>query len=197
MAVMMVVAAAALMVVMVFVFLMMMAFPAAALMIMMVLVFFVGMAVFFFVMVMAMLMDMSAFRAYFFLQHFLLQRYRMLHNLKDLLSIQVRDRSCDDRRLAVDAPEQFHSCGSFGFVHNIRAAHDDGSCIFHLIVKELSKVSHIHFTFFRVHNGGIAVQHKPCFLLHSLDSLDHIGKLAYAGGLDKYTVGMVFGDHFF
>ena len=44
-----------------------------------------------------------------FLKHLLLQRYRMLHNLYQFLSVKVLDRSCDDSSIFVsgcaEAPE--------------------------------------------------------------------------------------------
>ncbi len=58
------------------------------------------------VIVMMMLMLMSTFRAYLFLHHLICQRYRFLHNLQNLLTIQFFDRSGNDGSLSIDLHEE-------------------------------------------------------------------------------------------
>ena len=111
-------------------------------------------------------------------QQLICQRYRMLHNLQDLLSVQLLNRSCDNRSFLINRTKQLHGLHCFLLIYNIGTAHNDGPCILYLIIKELAEVSHIHFAFLRIHNCGVAVQLNVNILFHTLYSLDNIRKLA-------------------
>ena len=155
-----------------FIMVVMMMFVFFVIMVMMMLMFFmiVVMMVMF-----SVFMHMSAFRANFlFCQKFICQRYRIFHNLKKFLSFQFLNRCCDDRCFGVDLTKQFQSCLCFCFINDIGTAHDDRSGIFNLVVKELTKVSHIHFAFLCINNSCVAVQYQAGFFLYTLYCFDDI-----------------------
>ena len=115
-----------------------------------------------------------------FLKHFLLQRYRMLHNLYQFLSVKVLNRSCDDGCIFIQAAKKLQGLLNFLLCCDICTAHDDGACILDLIVKELTEVLHVHLAFLGINNCGVAVQLDVYIFLNTLYSLDHVGKLTYA-----------------
>ena len=131
-------------------------------------------ATFMVVIVMMMLMHMSTFRANLFLHHLICQRYRFLHNLQDLLTIQFFNRSGNDSSLSIDLTKKLHCLLRFFLIYNIRTAHNNRSRIFHLIIKELAKVSHIHLAFLCIYHSGIAVQYNIHISLDTLYCFDHI-----------------------
>ena len=110
-------------------------------------------------------------------QQLIRQRYRMLHNLQDFLSIQLLNRSGNNSCLLIDRTKKLHRLHCFLLVYNIGTAHDNRACILNLIVKELAEVSHIHFAFLGINNCGVAVQLNINILFHTLYSLDNVGKL--------------------
>ena len=126
-------------------------------------------------MMLSMFMYMSALRAYLFLRHqFFLKRYRFLHNLKDFLSVQFLNRSGDDSSFRINSTKKFHCLLCFLLINDICTAHDDRTCIFNLIVKELTKVSHIHFALLCINYSCIAVQNDIHISLNTLYCLDNI-----------------------
>ena len=165
--------------VMMLMFLMIMS-TATFMVVVMVMMFFVIMstATFMVVIVMMMLsmfMYMSALRAYLFLRHqFFLKRYRFLHNLKDFLSVQFLNRSGDDSSFRINSTKKFHRLLCFLLINDICTAHDDRTCIFNLIIKELTKVSHIHFALLCINYSCIAVQNDIHISLNTLYCLDNI-----------------------
>ena len=110
-------------------------------------------------------------------QQLICQRYRMLHNLQDFLSIQLLNRSGNNSCLLIDRTKKLHRLHCFLLVYNIGTAHDNRACILNLIVKELAEVSHIHFAFLGINNCSVAVQLNINILFHTLYSLDNVGKL--------------------
>ena len=121
-----------------------------------------------------MLMYMSAFRAYFFSHQFFLKRYWFLHNFQNFLSFQFLDRSCYNSSFSIDSAEKLHCLLSFLLINDICTAHNNGTCIFNLIIKELAKVSHIHFAFLCINYSCIAVQHNIHISLDTLYCFDNI-----------------------
>ena len=126
-------------------------------------------------MMLSMFMYMSALRAYLFLRHqFFLKRYRFLHNLKDFLSVQFLNRSGDNSSFRINSTKKFHCLLCFLLINDICTAHDDRTCIFNLIIKELTKVSHIHFALLCINYSCIAVQNDIHISLNTLYCLDNI-----------------------
>ena len=111
------------------------------------------------------------------LKHLLLQGYRMLHNLYQLLTVKILDRSCNDSSILIQAAEKLQGLLNLFLTCNISTAHDDSTCILDLIIKELTEVLHIHFAFFCINNSCIAVQFNVNLVLNTLYSLDNVRKL--------------------
>ena len=132
-----------------------------------------------------------------FLKHFLLQRYRMLHNLYQFLSVKVLNRSCDDGCIFIQAAKKLQGLLNFLLSCDICTAHDDGTCILDLVIKELTKVLHIHFAFLGINNSCIAVQFDVNLILNTLYSFDNVRKFTNSGWLDEDSVRVVFGNNFF
>ena len=127
------------------------------------------------IVMLSMFMYMSALRAYLFLRHqFFLKRYRFLHNLKDFLSVQFLNRSGDNSSFRINSTKKFHCLLCFLLINDICTAHDDRTCIFNLIIKELTKVSHIHFALLCINYSCIAVQNDIHISLNTLYCLDNI-----------------------
>ena len=132
-----------------------------------------------------------------FLKHFLLQRYRMLHNLYQFLSVKILDRSCDDGCIFIQAAKKLQGLLNFLLSCDICTAHDDGACILDLIVKELTEVLHVHLAFLGINNSCIAVQFDVNLILNTLYSFDNVRKFTNSGWLDEDSVRVVFGNNFF
>ena len=132
-----------------------------------------------------------------FLKHFLLQRYRMLHNLYQFLSVKVLNRSCDDGCIFIQAAKKLQGLLNFLLSCDICPAHDDGACILDLIVKELTEVLHVHLAFLGINNSCIAVQFDVNLILNTLYSFDNVRKFTNSGWLDEDSVRVVFGNNFF
>ena len=113
-------------------------------------------------------------------QQLICQRYRMLHNFQDLLSIQLLNRSGNNSSLLINRTKQLHRLHCFLLIYNVSTAHDNSTCILNLVVEKLTEVSHIHFAFLGIDNCGVAVQLNINILFHTLYSLDNIGKLTNA-----------------
>ena len=101
----------------------------------------------------------------------------MLHNLYQLLTVKILDRSCDDSSILIQAAEKLQGLLNLFLTCNIGTAHDDGTCILDLVIKELTEVLHIHFAFFCINNSCIAVQFNVNLVLNTLYSLDNVRKL--------------------
>ena len=170
---MIVVMSAAALIIMVVIMLVIVVMSAAALImvVMMMLVIVVMSTVTLVVMIVMVMMLMLLF------QQLIRQRYRMLHNLQDFLSIQLLNRSGNNSCLLIDRTKKLHRLHCFLLVYNIGTAHDNRACILNLIVKELAEVSHIHFAFLGINNCSVAVQLNINILFHTLYSLDNVGKL--------------------
>ena len=167
----MIMAAAALsvMVMVMLMLFMIMATTALSVMVMMLMLFMIMAAATLSVVVMMMLMLL--------LKHLLLQGYRMLHNLYQLLTVKILDRSCNDSSILIQAAEKLQGLLNLFLTCNISTAHDDSTCILDLIIKELTEVLHIHFAFFCINNSCIAVQFNVNLVLNTLYSLDNVRKL--------------------
>ena len=172
MLVIVVMSAAALLIMVMMMMLMIVVMSAAALLIMVVMMMLVIV-----VMSAAALVIMVVMMLMLLFQQFIRQRYRMLHNLQDFLSIQLLNRSGNNSCLLIDRTKKLHRLHCFLLVYNIGTAHDNRACILNLIVKELAEVSHIHFAFLGINNCSVAVQLNINILFHTLYSLDNVGKL--------------------
>ena len=66
----------------------------------------------------------------------------------------------------------------------------DTISFFNLVIKKLTKVFHIHFTFVDVCHCCESVEHNV-FTEHTFSSFDNIGELPYARRLNDNSIGMI------
>ena len=163
--------AAALSVVVMMMFVLFMIMSAAALSVVVVMMFVL------FMIMSAAALSVMVMMLMLFLKHLLLQGYRMLHNLYQFLTVKILNRSRDDSSILIQATEKLQRLLNLFLTCNIGTAHDDGTCILDLVIKELTEVLHIHFAFFCINNSCIAVQFNVNLVLNTLYSLDNVRKL--------------------
>ena len=75
-------------------------------------------------------------------------------------------------------------------------AKNDTTSIFNLVIKELTKVLHMHFALVGINNGSKSVKLRSLDL-GTLNRLYNVRKLAYSRGLDKNSVGCILAYDFF
>lgn len=86
------------------------------------------------------------------------QSYRAFPCSQDLLAVQRVPICCDDRRMRIVFPQQSNDLREFLLVHALSMAENDGRRVFHLVIKELSEILHIDFSFLRIDDGCKTVQ---------------------------------------
>lgn len=98
-------------------------------------------------------------RLFFFqmVQRFV-NRIAFFHCSQDLLAIQRVPICRDDRRVRIVFPQQSNDLREFVLVHAFGMAENDGRRVFHLVIKELSEILHIDFSFLRIDDGCKTVQ---------------------------------------
>ena len=104
----------------------------------------------------------------------------MFHSCQNLLAFQLIPRSRDDRSLRILLTQHSHACIQLVLRHLLGTADHDGSCVLYLVVKELTKVLHIHLAFLTVYNSHRAVQFYLLMCSHTHNSFGHVGQLANA-----------------
>ena len=121
------------------------------------------------------------------------QRSFALHGLQDLLAGQLIPRGGDNGRNSVMLPDQSHSSVQLILSNRVGPGQEDGGGGLDLVVVELTEVLHIDLHLGSVgHGHSVAQSHIVSGdLVHGAD---HVGQLAYTGGLDENTVGMVLGN---
>ena len=98
-------------------------------------------------------------RLFFFqmVQRFV-NRIALFHCSQDLLAVQRVPICRDDRRVRIVFPQQSNDLREFVLVHAFGMAENDGRRFFHLVIKELSEILHIDFSFLRIDDGCKTVQ---------------------------------------
>ena len=98
-------------------------------------------------------------RLFFFqmVQRFV-NRIAFFHCSQDLLAVQRVPICRDDRRVRIVFPQQSNDLREFVLVHAFSMAENDGRRVFHLVIKELSEILHIDFSFLRIDDGCKTVQ---------------------------------------
>ena len=91
--------------------------------------------------------------------------------------------------------QQRHGSSQLFFGHILRAAQNDRAGMLDLVEEELAEVLDVHLALGHISHGYKAVQLHRHVLGYAFHRVDHIGKLAYAGGLDQNTVGVIGFDH--
>ena len=134
-------------------------------------------------MVVVFVVMMSFFQ---FLQHGI----ALLHGLQNLGAGQLIPGGGHDHGIGILSLDQLNTGMQLFFGNGIRAAENDRTGSFHLIVIELAEVLHIHLALAGIgHSDHIAQLHIMGY--HLLHSGFHITELAYTGGLDEDPVGMI------
>ena len=137
-------------------------------------------------MMVVMLVRMTAYRAYI-LEKLLCELVLTLHSGKDLLAVDIIPGSGNDGSLVVKLLYHCHSSCKLFLGKLLGTAENDGLCAFDLVLVELAEILHIHFDLGCIGNSSIAVE-ADLSAINIHHSLDDIGKLANARGLDKDTV---------
>ena len=78
---------------------------------------------------------------------------------------------------------------------HIRTAHDNGSCVFNLVIEKFTEVLHIHFALGGIHDRHGTVQLYIQIFCNVANRIHNIGKLADSGRLDDDALRFVFGQH--
>ena len=104
----------------------------------------------------------------------------MFHSCQDLLAFQLIPRSSDDCSLRILLTQHSHACIQLVLRHLLGTTDHDGSCVLYLVVKELTKVLHIHLAFLTIYNSHRAVQFYLLMCSHTHNSFGHVGQLANA-----------------
>ena len=131
------------------------------------------------VVIAAMVMIMVMLLMLMEMLHLLFQnQILMLHSSQNLLAFQFIPRSGNDGSLRVLLFQHLYSGIQLVLGHFLSTAHNDGSCVLYLVVKELTEVLHIHFALLSVHNGDGAVQFHRLVSSNTLYSLRYVRKFA-------------------
>jgi hypothetical protein len=115
-------------------------------------------------------------------------------NLKDLLAVKHIPGRRNYDSVRVLFAEHRNDLVYLFRLHSRRAAEDDGVCVCYLVIVKFAEVFHVHFAFCRIRNGCRAAN-LDIVTLNLGNSSKHVGKLAYAGGLDNYSVGVELFDN--
>ena len=152
----------------------------------------VMMPMFIFVIIVVMMVMMLVFILLIFFmrgndlcQDLSLQVGSSLDGLQNSLSVKLGQRRCNDRRLGVMGPEQFHHFRSLRVAGLISPCQDDSTGVLDLVNKELTKVLDIQFGLGSVYDRDSAVQYHIRVFCYTIDSGHDFGELADTGGLDQ------------
>ena len=114
-----------------------------------------------------------------------------LHSSKQLHAIQNIPRSSYNGCSGVLFAQECYCFCNLLIVCALCMRKNNTTCIFDLVIKELTKVLHIHFALFNIRNGSKSIE-KNFFCVQILYRANNIRKLAYSGRLNKNAVGMIF-----
>ena len=78
----------------------------------------------------------------------------------------------------------------------IRMRKEDGRRIFNLVVKKFAKILHIHFAFSGINNRSIGIKLK-INAVNTLNRIDYVRELTYAGGLYNYSVRLIIVEYLY
>ena len=112
------------------------------------------------------------------------------HGRQQLLAVQFVPRGRHNGGGGVLLPQQGHTGIQLFLAHPGRTAQNNGAGMLHLVIEELTEVSHIHLGLGGIHHGGKTVQHH---IMHFqvLHRPDDIAEFAHTGGFNEDTVGVI------
>ena len=88
----------------------------------------------------------------------------MLHSGKNIRSVKIIPRSCNDNRILVVLTKKVYTLGYFLVSCGLGMRKNDTGCVLNLVIIELTKVLHIHLALINVCNGSKAVKHRSLLL---------------------------------
>ena len=112
------------------------------------------------------------------------------HSRQQLLAVQFVPRGRHNGGGGVLLPQQGHTGIQLFLAHPGRTAQNNGAGMLHLVIEELTEVSHIHLGLGGIHHGGKTVQHHIMHL-QILHCTNYITQLSHAGRLDQNAVGVI------
>ena len=112
------------------------------------------------------------------------------HGRQQLLAVQFVPRGRHNGGGGVLLPQQGHTGIQLFLAHPGRTAQNNGAGMLHLVIEELTEVSHIHLGLGGIHHSGKSVQHH---IVHFqvLHRPDDIAEFAYTRGFNEDTVGVI------
>ncbi len=119
------------------------------------------------------------------------QRRATLHCGKNIVARKGIPLGGNDHRFGIVFLDKGYRLVDLILQNACRMTENDTRRALDLIVEELTEITHIHLTLFRVNDGNEAVQRKP-FVMKVTDCADNIRELADAGGLDNNALGRIF-----
>ena len=117
-----------------------------------------------------------------------LHRVAVLHCGKDLLSVQLIPRRCDNGRTFVMLTQKRKASLKLLLGEPLRVAEDDRGGTLHLVAEEFTEILHIHLAFLGINDRCEAVQ-NGILRLCIAHGADHVTQLPYAGGLYQHAIG--------
>ena len=112
------------------------------------------------------------------------------HGRQQLLAVQFVPRGRHNGGGGVLLPQQGHTGIQLFLAHPGRTAQNNGAGVLHLVIEELTEVSHIHLGLGGIHHGGKTVQHHIVHL-QVLHRPDDIAEFAHTRGFNEDTVGVI------
>ena len=129
-------------------------------------------------------------------QNLTLQILLALNGLQHHLSIQLRKRGCDDRRLLVVLTNQGNRLINFLLRRLICTCQNNSAGILNLIDKELAEILKVNPCLRRIHYSyGTAQLHIRNFCSRLLDGAHYVIELADTGGLNQDALRLIILHH--
>ena len=114
----------------------------------------------------------------------------LFHSGKDLRSRKLAPVCSNDLGTFIVLSDKIAGSGKLFLGETLSVAEDYSICAFYLIIEEFTEILHIHLAFLCIYDSGCGIE-SDIVKLKVVNSLDNVGKLAHAGGLDKDSLGGV------
>ena len=100
-----------------------------------------------------------------------------LHSSKELCTVENFPRGGYNGCGGILLAQKRYGFGNLFFICALRMRKNDATCVFDLVVEELTEILHIHLAFFNVCNRGKAIE-ENVLGIQILNRADNIRKLA-------------------
>ena len=118
----------------------------------------------------------------------------LLHGFQYLFSCQLIPLRCNDFRIVVERPYHLNASVELILGESRRMAQDNSACILYLVIKELTKVLHIHLAFLCIDDGCKSVQFY-FVIMKVFNRKYYIAQFSNARRLYQNSVRRKFLDH--